>query len=233
MITAITTHRQRRVGGRPSGNSSKVSGRTSPIANGQDQTKIVITSRCTAMGAAASRNTAPSGAASAAVAYATPPAANSQPIGLRGRCQAKMAPQMPKLIPIAEFVTTKASRASCQDHPATPLRTAAAMTSSRTNTPSAAANARSPGPHEPPEALAPGAPAVSYAKSAPNTSRCPGKISRRDRGSSRLGRSLTHPTVLVLHATLKATDQSGRLEDSRMEARKCLLSIAAESRCSA
>src|SRR5687767_10804526 len=88
MITAMTTHRQPRDRGRPSGNSSRASGRKSPIDHGQVQLKIVITRRCTAMGAAAWCSRKSSGAANAAVDCATPPAANSQPIGLCGRAAA-------------------------------------------------------------------------------------------------------------------------------------------------
>ena len=72
----------------------------------------------------------------------SPPAANSQPIGFRGRCQARIAPHTPKLSPITALVTTNASSASAQDQPSRTVATPAARTARPVNPPSAAASTR-------------------------------------------------------------------------------------------
>ena len=67
-ITAMTTHRQRRDGGRPSGNNSNASGRQSPIDHGQDQAEYRHHEPLQRHGCARSISRQVAGAATAVVA---------------------------------------------------------------------------------------------------------------------------------------------------------------------
>ena len=147
MITAITTHRQPRETGRPSGNSRSASGRTSPIAQRPGPTEdrdheSLHGNGCGGLDAAQRQ---------AVLRALRSPAPRRRPrTTSQSDCAVDATPRWHrrcrKHIPIAELVTTKASRASCHDQPRTTHRTAAAMTSSNTKTPRAAADTRIPRP---------------------------------------------------------------------------------------
>ena len=115
----------------------------SPIAHGQDQAKTVSVSRSSGTGAPAWSSTAPSGAIRAAVVWQSPPARNNQPIGLPGRCRARIEPQPANAMPITALLTTNASSASRQDQPACTHSTTAVTTITAASAPSAFGSTRS------------------------------------------------------------------------------------------
>src|SRR5215217_6678340 len=86
------------------------------------------------------------GAHSAVVACARPAAIKSQPIGLRGRCQARIPPQPANTAPIRLLVTTNASSASCHDQPMMIDNTAAVSTSAKATAAKTAPSQRARGP---------------------------------------------------------------------------------------
>ena len=73
--------------------------------------------------------TASNAPASAEVAWQSPAASSSQPIGFRGRCQASSPPQAANARPIAPLVTVKLPVASAKDIPAASAQPTAAASS--------------------------------------------------------------------------------------------------------
>ena len=153
------------------------------------------------------------------------PAANNQPIGLCGRCQARMAPQMPKLSPIAGWSPRRPR--------ALPPRTSQRRHSTPLPQRPPAARIRQ---ERPPTSLS-GRPArvggVISQVCAEHPPGVPGRFPDLTGEASRLGADFHLIRPSPFQATLKAAGQIGRSKPFAGGKEKCLLSIAAGWCCSA